>query len=481
MSDSSRYYYLWRLDPASDRVGYQRWLVPLAQEFVREQGSIAEADTRSTDIQAVLLTRFQTPKVDVIERSRAGLCLRCYVSEPILNACRKIDRLFGNDRSFNYRDLLPFVLNDDGKSEIVLDRDGKTQLTVDRSGTPQPTAYKCFSIQILQTYKSDRASMSLDNWAYLQTKQHPELKNFLSEFGFKQLSDWALLNRVRPKQLAQLPARDRHFIEVFHAVYRRDRLHQNRGTTRCLDPTTAQLQEMHSQLPARRIETDSPQATLHERVMAELRRIAQELRQYDIWSYREPLEFADPDTGNRQTRSDLPQYQSSEIDIEQQELVDFCHQQLQSALVTAIDRTISDRLKTLEQSKGYAAFAHLFLPGLQLYYTQGLSLREIADLLGMSNWAQARRILNPGESIATVRTLTIRQLLERMLQIAQAKGLTQIPPAPDYLECLSVQIEAFADAEVFQPAFEEIQAGKNRQMLSGYARQLRSYLNEKTS
>ena len=481
MSNPSRYYYLWRLDPASDRVGYKRWLVPLAQEFVRQQGSISDTDTRSIDIQAVLLAQFQTPKVDVIERSRAGLCLRCYVSDPILNACRRIDRLFGNDRSFNYRDLLPFVLNDDGKSSIVLERDGKTQLALDRSGTPQPTAYKCFSVQVLQTFKSNRTSMSLDNWAYLQTKQHPELKNFLSEFGFKQLSDWALLNRVRPKQLAQLPARDRHFIEVFHAVYRRDRLHQNCGTTRCIDPTTAQLQEMHSQLQARGISTDSPKATLHERVMAELQRIAQELRQYDIWSYREPLEYEDPETGNRQIRSDLPQYQSSEIDIEQEELLDFYHEQLQLALVTAIDRTISSRLKTLEESKGYAAFAHLLLPGLQLYYSQGLSLREIADLLGMSNWAQARRILNPGESIGLVRTLTIRQLLERMLQKAQAKGLTQIPPTPDYLEYLIAQIEVFVNTEIFQPAFEEIQAGKNRQMVSVYARQLRSYLDKKTS
>ena len=110
---------------------------------------------------------------------------------------------------------------------------------------------------------------------------------------------------------------------------------------------------------------------------------------------------------------------------------------------------MSDRLKTLEHSKGYAAFAHLFLPGLQLYYSRGLSLRETAELLGMSNWAQARRILNPGEAIATVRTLMIGQLLERMLQIAQAKGLTQIPSSPDDLEALVAQIEAFADAEIF--------------------------------
>lgn len=44
--------------------------------------------------------------------------------------------------------------------------------------------------------------MSLDNWTYLQTKQNKELKNFLSEFGFKLLSDWALLNRARAREMS---------------------------------------------------------------------------------------------------------------------------------------------------------------------------------------------------------------------------------------------------------------------------------------
>ena len=126
-----------------------------------------------------MLSRFQAPAVDTTERAQAGLCLRCYVSEPILNACRKIDRLFGDDRAFTYRDLLPFVLNDDGKTLMVLDSDGKTYLTLDPTGKPQTTAYQCFSLQILRTFKPNaQSSMSLDNWTYLQTKQNPELKNF---------------------------------------------------------------------------------------------------------------------------------------------------------------------------------------------------------------------------------------------------------------------------------------------------------------
>ncbi|MGV2390167.1 MAG UNVERIFIED_CONTAM: hypothetical protein LVR29_23625 [Microcystis novacekii LVE1205-3] len=121
---------------------------------------------------------------------------------------------------------------------MVLDSDGKTYLTLDPTGKPQTTAYQCFSLQILRTFKPNaQSSMSLDNWTYLQTKQNPELKNFLSEFGFKQLSDWALLNRTRSKQLQQLAERDRHLIAAFHAVYRQDRHQQHQGTKPCLDPT----------------------------------------------------------------------------------------------------------------------------------------------------------------------------------------------------------------------------------------------------
>jgi hypothetical protein len=52
-------------------------------------------------------------------------------------------------------------------------------------------------------------------------------------------------------------------------------------------------------------------------------------------------------------------------------------------------------------------------------------------------------------------------------------GLTQLPPEPDYLKMLVEQIEAFADAEIFREAAEEIRAGKNRSMQSFYARSLR--------
>jgi hypothetical protein len=218
-------------------------------------------------------------------------------------------------------------------------------------------------------------------------------------------------------------------------------------------------------------------------LITELRRVALQLRQFDLWSHRVPLEVEDPETGDRLIRSDLPQDISSDFDVErqeQQELLVFFHEQLQLALVHSIKQAISDRITYLKKSKGYAAFADRFIPGLHLYYSQGIALKEIADLLKMSGWAQARRVLNPGELINIVRTLTIRQVLEQMLKKAEEKGLTALPPQPDYLENLAKQIEALADAEIFQEAFEEIQAGKNRLMKSVYAQQLCFYLEECT-
>ena len=59
-----------------------------------------------------------------------------------------------------------------------------------------------------------------------------------------------------------------------------------------------------------------------------------------------------------------------------------------------------------------------------------MSLKEIAPELGMKNWDQARRILNPGELLSKVRSKTVEQMLESILKKAAEKGLTKIPPEP---------------------------------------------------
>jgi len=474
MDVSPRYWKICRIS-ASQRVGYEYSSVPLAHEFLNKQiRHLAPKDT-----QAVLLSYFlaKNSAVDAITRAHAGLCLRCYVSEPILRACQKIDSLFSGEKQFTYQHLLSYVLDDDGQTLVTIDRDGKTQLIVDNNGATKTTAYKFFSVKILQTFNADSdSSMSLDNWAYLQTRQNPELKDYLSEFGFKHLSDWALLNRVRPKQLERLSKRDRHLVEVFHAVYRRDRLQQNsKGGKKCPDPSSTQQQEMLNGLRKRDVIINS---TVE--LMNELKQVVTQLRHYDIWSYREPLEIQDPDTGGYSLRADLPGDNLNEVDVEQQEMLDFLHEQLSLTLRSSIEQEIRDRIAALTKSKKYGCFAQQFIPGLQLYYCENLSLKDIAPKLGMTSWDQARRILNPGDLLSKIRASTVQQILDNVLKKAVEKGLTKMPPEPDYLKTLAEYIEAFADDEIFQEAAEEIRAGKSRSMDSAYAQQLRKYLDPQT-
>ena len=461
---SSKYRSIWCLSPAGETLGYKNCSIPSAQEFIRNH----LPDVSEGAVQSALLSYFHAKNVTVTikMRAQAGLCLRCYVSASILKACRTIDHLFGSNKAFTHRDLLPFVLNDDGKTFVILDRDRKTQLVVMGDEPPQVGTYQVFSVDVLRTFKAEAQSrLNLDNWTFLRTKQNAELKQFLAEFGFQHLSDWALLNRARPQQLERLSKHDRHLVNVFHAVYRRDRRQQMSSGKRCPDPSKEQLQEMlagwkHATFTASEL-------------MQALKRVAAQLRQYDIWSHRVPLEVHDADTGRDTIRSDLPGSEADESDLEQQELLMFFHQQLNLALKAAIDRALRDRIATLKCSKKYAPLATQLLPGLRLYYEQGLSLKEIAPMLGMSSWDQARRVLNPGDLLSKVRMLTVQRVLDCLLEQAQQKGFAQTPPEPNYLRTLAEQVEAVADQEIFQAAVEEMRAGQCRSFNSVYAQQLR--------
>lgn len=467
------YWTICQISLTKEKTRYEYRLIPTAQMFFQQQFSnLSHAQNR--DIQAALLSQFHSGKSHgAISRAQAGLCLRCHVSYPILKACQTLASLFAGDKQFTYRDLLPFVLNDDGKALIILDDGANTQLKLDDSGKTQPTAYKIFAVEVLRTYKpNNQSSMRLDNWAFLQTKQHPELKAFLAEFGFQHLSDWALLNRVRLGQLEQLSERDRQLVKVFHAVYRRDR-RQQQQVRRCVDPTDAQLREMGDLLQQRGVVVNSSNELLKA-----LKQVAKQLRQLDIWQSREPLEMQNVETGGYELRVDLPSDSLNELDAQEQEFLEFLHQQLAVALTYSIEQAVQTQIAQLGKSKRYAPFASCFIRGLRLYYCEGLSLKDIGPQLGMSSWDQTRRILNPGELLSNVRRLTVQQILEPILEKAHAKGLASNPPEPSYLRTLIEQIEAFVDAEIFTSAVSEIKAGKNRLLDSIYAQQLKRYVEQ---
>ena len=482
MDALSQYWNMWCISPGDEKRRYRRKPVESAKAFYRDRmtkNKVAseKAELSAKAIQERLLSQFRATKpslsphfTEVQARAYAGLCLRCYVSAPILTTCQKIDRLFSGNKSFDYQDLLPFVLNDDGKTLVVTD-DSRSQRTVSDAGELEPSTFKVFSVEVLKTYRDNRAdSMSLYNWACLRTKQHPELKRFLMENGFKPYSDWTLLNRIQVNQLERLSEREQAIAKAFHAVYRRDRQIQKQ-VGRCKNPTSAQLVRMNQAL-----EQENAAFSTTTELLEALKRIAKQLRTFDIWQAREPLEVKDMETGDYTLRTDLPAYAEDDLSAEERDLLAFLQHQISIVLASAVEQAVQNRIVKLRKSKKYSPFADTYLVGLYRYYKEGLPFKEIGSQLGMNNWDQTRRILNPGELLNQVRRLTIQQLSTVLVKAAQEKGLAATPVEPAYLRTLLKQIETFVDGRLFAEASSEIKASKNRSLDSEYAKALIQYL-----
>lgn len=469
MNNLSSYWTLCRISLQHPK-GYEYYKLTNSQTWMQTQINLSEQPKLVLE---TLMGMFHHKiKADLKQIAIAGLCLRCHVSYPILKACKQLSNQFSGGKFFTYQELLPLVLNDDGKSLIVLDEVKEKQVNIDEKGSKIERQYPIFGVEILRTYHPDnKTKFSLENWAYLKTKQNPDLRDFLSEFGFQNLSDWALLNRIRKRQQEQLSERDNLIIVAFHQVYRRDRRQKNcQKLGKCPDPSEEQLQEMIQLLEKSNINLSSPLELLKS-----LRQIASQLRQYDLWRSRESLEVYDPESGSYTARKDLTYDSISETAIEQQEILSKLHKQLEEAFYQSLDKGIKNQLDKLQKSKSYAPFSSKFLPGLNSYYLEAKPLKEIASELEIS-WDKARRIFNPGDLLSQVRILTVQQLLDNLLKLAQNKGLTTAQPDPNYLTTLTEQIEAFADREIFQEAASEIRAGKNRTFESPYAQTLKQYL-----
>ena len=184
----------------------------------------------------------------------------------------------------------------------------------------------------------------------------------------------------------------------------------------------------------------------------------------------------EPESGSYTARRDLPTNDSNDaIAFEEAELLNFIRDSLQQTLVDAIKQATSLRIAKLTKSQKYRPFADKFITGLELYYCQGMSLKEITPVLEFGNWDRARRVLNPGEFLNSVRTQTVGKLLEIILEKIKELGLSDLSSNPDGLENLTTEIEAFADEAVFQAATAEIKVGKNRNLKSLYAQQVRLY------
>jgi len=472
--------------------GYKTKIIHEAQEFFKRHFLELVSQPRlspqqNRHIQTVLWEIFHFA-VDIRQRAIAGLCLRCYVSETILIACKKISHTYKSgiqEGLFTYIDLLPFVLNDDGKTLIILDSKEQVQQILFSDGKTRPIAKECefFSVEILQKFKPNlRTSESLDNWTWRLTKQNQKLKLFLWEFGIFTPSDWGLLCRDIPRSIdVRLAKGDRKIIEVFHAVYRRDRRKSNEKGL-CSEPTVKQLQEMMLLLQQQNTSLISARELIHH-----LQRIAEILRQDMLYKKTGrlktiPTEVYDKSLNEYTPNRELPYHTDPDLEeIELSQLESLCNTLFENVLYQATAEVIGQHIEYLKKSKGYQTFAPQFNQGLLLYYQENMSLGDIAKLWEVP-WCTVRRVFKLENLIEKIQYRTEEKFLEQILKLSStSKSITKlktISTDPDYLKNVASEIRNYILNKTFQKARAEIQSGQKKSKSSVFAQILCRYIKE---
>jgi hypothetical protein len=331
----------------------------------------------------------------------AFLCLRCNISHQIFQVCLHLERQFGNNYGFSLADLLPYVLDDDGRSN---------------HSTYQPLSY-----QILQKFDPERSSLS--TWTAKLVKQHRELNSFLLQHGIYLLSDWAILNDTNPKKLQRILS-DFHrltateitsaiaLLESYHAVYRQERLRQRQqGQTsgQCPPPTTDQLQQIAQHLqPTKAI---APDVILHR-----LQALAQRLRQHRLHAKGNLATTSIDDPHAKPIVEAIALSEPDDETAGQTKFLQSYRQQMLAALDKAFEQAIAVRLQG-KSSKAQQK-AQIFAIALQLFHCQGMTMGEIATQVGLKAQFEVTRLLKLKEFRTDVRHYLLQDLQEKVRDLA---------------------------------------------------------------
>ncbi len=472
----------WTLRMINASGGYKDQPLLLAEKYFGDNfGRLVDSGELSTaenkDIQKSLLSEFLTKSMpigsrvhstipelasrrsvtqqsDLNAQATAGLCLRCYVSHAIFEACQKMTQQFGDHYGFSLVDILPVVLTDDGRKLILWDDARQTQITVNKNGETQPSSYSLFSVEILRKFNPNR--QNLKAWTFLLTRRHRELTAILEEeYGLWLSTPWAILNQATSKQLKSLTESDRTLVQVFHNVYRRDR-RQQAATGKCPDPSEVQLIEMLNLLQQPLNSVDERQEQL-QKLLEQLKKIAAFLREQQM----NPPETDSP-------TPDSPDFLQSE----------WLNWKLIDILRDAIHQVIPQQIAQLEKSRFYAEFSSQYLPGLRLIYCERKSQGEIAKELGFTNQSQVSRVLKLTSLINQVRSQVKDKLFGILLKYQEK---AEISSNANTFETLLGALTHYIDETVFLEAARELKVGKNRKLKSLFSRQMRQYLGNKKS
>lgn len=442
-----------------------------ASEFLKGTDT-AQGDVPDDRIQRQLREWMRFPPPHQSEKSVfAERCLLCFISHHIEQACRHLETQFGAAHGFTYQDLLPFVLSEDGRFNKF------------SSETRASSSYKSIAKIILESFDPEQSSLS--TWTYRRVKHHSELNSFLLERGVYMVSDWAILNDTRIKQLERILSdfyqltsfeiqQFCQLLEAYHAVYRTARLQQRQagGKRQCQPPTPEQLQQI-----AEFIETKTSQKFLPKMVMLLLQQLSSKLRTYRISVRGGSPKYESLDTSENSYTVNILNSTETLNDFEnrdeQTEFLKLYRQELLLCLEDAIGQAINLWIKQFQRQNPKKI--KQFLIGLQLFHCQGRTMGEIAATVGLQAQYQVTRLLKLKSFRADVRHQLLGMLRQRILEVAKS----YIPP--EQLQKQDKQIEEALSEQiniVIQEAETEASMAKSHLASSIFSQKLCSYLDK---
>jgi hypothetical protein len=406
---------------------------PEAKDFFRQQfPQLAEQPTVADEpVQSHLHPLMQTG--DPITSQLAELCLRCFISNQIVQVCDTLVSQFGNYYGFRQEDLLPLVLDN-----------------VDSRQSSNST-YQSLAGKILKTFKPE--SGSLTTWIIRLVRQHRELNEFLLEHGLYLLSNWAILNDTKPERLRRvftefypLPALELEraiaLLESYRIVYLGDRLKQ-RTKGQCPAPTEDQLQRISVLV---REKTNQNLSTVN--VLAQLQKLAKHLRQHRIHIRRGSPSAESIETPETLAQVECLSEEPISTDRSSNDFLAAYRQEFQHSLSVALEKVVNDRLqKSKKPDQG-----DRWLKALYLFHCRRMTMTAIAPLVELRSQDNVSRLLKLKDLRADVRRHMLQQLQRYVLEKVKDYHTPEAIQALDTKieTALSEQIEALLEQEAKQ-------------------------------
>ncbi|MEA5464501.1 hypothetical protein [Leptothoe sp. PORK10 BA2] len=411
----------------------QHKYLSVADSFLKDHFPNLLSNSRSSyrELETALWEFMQS---DSAHAEIARLCLRCWISHTIVYACKQLANAFGETYSFAANDLLPLVLDDDGDLN------------------PE---YQSVSLKILESFDPSRTA--LKTWSTRMVKNNPDINQFLLWQGLYRVTPWAILNDTNVAGLRRsLPylssseiKQAGQLLNAYHRVYRNDRMSmQTSRSQRCATPSDKQLQ---------RIDPSQPPNV----VLSQLYDLAEQLRQARIVARNGPIKTA----VDIAEHPELPTPMSDESEKIQSVFLAKYRQDFIDTLTEAIQVTIENY--TTRYQKRKSPQGDLYHQALKLFHCEGRSMREIAEILGLTNQVKVTRLLQLKSFRAQVSIYWFNQLKEKVhneaLHHLSVEQLGHIAKQLDGI--LNAEIE-----EVMSEAAAEAQTPKDRSTNSIFAK-----------